>query len=175
MLSIHAIHHKHLTHARWPHTSTSSPPRPLSQSQPTATHPPHRRQPALAANSMTHHTGVTGVMLPIDDNNSSPAPSHATCIVPCHMPPPPPLCAITIGLTTGHCPLRAAATIYIPLLPHSRCPHRPPFTAMHLTPMPLHFGPCPHARTAPHRLPTFPTLGPTYFLYMVCSLCEISR
>ena len=50
--SVHTIHPRrppHLTCARWPHTSTSSPPRPLSQSRPTAMHPPRQRQPTLAS------------------------------------------------------------------------------------------------------------------------------
>ena len=149
--SIHAVHprrpppHKYFnacevdTHQ---YILAPTPPLPLQQ-PPLHTHPPSRRQPALAANSVTHHVGITGVTSPINDDDSSPAPSHATRTAPCRMLPPPPLCATTISLTAGRCPLCAAAAtaVYVSLLPHSRCPHLPPFAAMHLTPVPLHFGP----------------------------------
>jgi hypothetical protein len=132
---------------------------------------------------MTRHAGITGVTLPIDDDDSSPAPSCATRTTPCRVPPPLPLRATTISLTAGRCPLRAAATaaVYVSLLPHSRCPHLPPFAAMHLTPMPLPFGPTtvyPHAPVLgrpPIAYPLSPRSDPTYFLYVVCSLCEMSR
>ena len=75
--------------------------------------------------------------------------SHAT-------PQPPPLVShLSLPLlpsthrhhctlhATGRCPLRAttATAIYIPPLPHSRCPRLPPFAATHLTPIPCVSGP----------------------------------
>ena len=148
----------------------------LDQQTSLHTHPPNRRQPALAANSATRHTGITGVTLPIDDDDSSPAPSHATRTAPCRVPPPPPLHATTISLTAGCCPLRAAAAtaVYISLLPHSRCPHLLPFAAKHLTPVPLPFGPttvyprAPALGRPPTAYPLSPCSDPTYFLYVVC-------
>ena len=149
--------------SRWPHTSTSLPPRPLSQSQPTAT-PPHA--PTLSTTGPCHqqcdmsHRHHRGVMWPIDDNDSSPAPSRATRTAPCHVLLPPPLRATTISLTAGHCPLRAATAIYVPLLPHSRCPHLLPFATMHLTPVPPHFGP---TTVYPHALALGWPPPPTHF------------
>ena len=84
--------------------------------------------------------------------------SHGMCCPPaltCH---PPSLC---------HCPLcaaAAAAALYVPLPPHSRCPHLPPFatTCSSATHVPPAFqAPLPHTQVPPHSDgPPLPTRFP---------------
>jgi hypothetical protein len=149
-----------------PSTPSNSPwvcPRPhapspsLDQQLPLHVHPPLRHHPVLPTNSaggdMSH--GHHRVTWPIadNDNDTSPAPSHATRTMPCRVPPPQPLHATTIGLTAGRCPLRAATAIYV------QC-----HTAITMTPLhDAHPPPSPHprpSRTLNH-LPGHPLHSPT--------------
>ena len=59
--------------------------------------------PPPMAQVATHHAGVTGVMWPIvdGDNDTSPAPSHATRTMPCRLPPALSCAAATTP--TCHC------------------------------------------------------------------------
>ena len=96
---------------------------------------------------MTCHVGITGVLWPIDDDDSSPALLCATCIAPCCVPLPPlPLCVTTIGLTAGHCPLCATAATALYIWHHAAItttshatPHHPPTTFT----QPTHLTTCP--------------------------------
>ena len=136
-------------------------------------HPPHQQQPTLATNSMTHHMGITGVTWPIDNDDSSLAPSCATRTAPCHVPPLPPLHATTISLTAGHCPLcaAAAATVYVQchtaitmMPPHNTHPPpsrhlHPSHTLNHPPGHPLHSPTC--------CLPNTTYMPPTHCMYNV--------
>ena len=120
----------------------SSLPRPLSQSRPTAT-PPHTPTSSSTTcpcrqqhvTSCRHHRGDMAhqrrrlIPGPIVCHPHRTLPRAATAAPMCHH---------------YQC---ATAAIYISLLPHSRCPHLPPFATMHLTPVPPHVlgpPPCTH-------------------------------
>ena len=123
--SVHTVHpcrpppHKYLMRVRWPHTSKSSPPRPLSQSQPTAT-PPHA--PTLLTTThpcrQQHNMSCGCHRGDVAHRRRRLIPGTVAChlhyALPVgHMPPPPPLCATTISLTAGRSvtvPKEAATT-----------------------------------------------------------------
>ena len=158
--------HKCLTHARWPHTSTSSPPRRGPST--TMTHPRPRSVPPAPRPAACHrHRPYVPMTWPIDNDDPSPAPSHATCTMPCHMPPPPPLRATTIGLTAGHCPLRAATATAIaaPTCRRCHCRRRPympmtwPMTWPTTHPRPRCMPPTPRPAACRCRHPYMPPLS----------------
>ena len=97
--------------------------------------------PLPTAQMATCHAGVTGGTWPIVDgnDNTSPAPSHATCTAPCCLPPA--LSCAATATPTCHCCRR-----HPPASPHNTHPHplthlnhpRPSHTPNHPPAHPLH-------------------------------------